>query len=165
MSPKFLFLDFDGVLHPDEVYLYPGRGIVLKTANLPPEFEGHELFCYADALAAALEPFPRVRIVLSTSWVPSIGFSRTVKRLPEALRRRVIGSTFHSRYTVFWRRQTRYEQIIEHVCHKHLGADWLAIDNDDQGWPDGMRDHLVHTDDNLGIGDSQALKELIRRLK
>ena len=40
-----VFLDFDGPLHPDQAYNLPGKGIVLKTANLPDEYQDAELFC------------------------------------------------------------------------------------------------------------------------
>lgn len=65
-----LYLDFDGVLHPDEAYWYgPERGVLLKTANLPIEYADHDLFCYAASLTEILDDFPEIRIVLSTSWV------------------------------------------------------------------------------------------------
>ena len=159
-----LFLDFDGVLHPDEVYRYRKRGIVLKTANLPEAFQHLDLFCYADILADALDGFEHVRIVLSTSWVPTLGYTQTLARLPDALRRRVIGATYHSRHTPRWNDQTRYEQIRENVVYRGLGADWVAIDNDDWGWPDDQRDRLVHTDDYTGVADPAVLEEFKRRL-
>lgn len=159
-----LFLDFDGVLHPDEVYRYRKRGIVLKTANLPDAFQHLDLFCYADILSDALDEFDHVRIVLSTSWVPVLGYTQSLARLPEALRRRVIGATYHSRHTPRWNDQTRYEQIREDVLYRGLGSDWIAIDNDDEGWPDEQRDHLVHTDDNAGVADDAVLDQLKRLL-
>ena len=159
-----VFLDFDGVLHPDEVYVHPERGVVLKTANLPDAFQHLDLFCYADILANALEGFDQARIVLSTSWVPTIGYSPSLARLPEALRRRVIGATYHARHTPRWNDQTRYEQIRENVLYRDLGSEWIAIDNDDWGWPDEQRGRLVHTDDYQGIADSAVLERLHRLL-
>ena len=55
-----LYLDFDGVLHPDEVYIVKDK-VVLRA-------EGR-LFMWADRLAEALADRPAVRVVLSTSWV------------------------------------------------------------------------------------------------
>lgn len=43
-----LFLDYDDVLHPNEAYQIPGKGIVLNV-------DGHNLFEHADTLAYALE--------------------------------------------------------------------------------------------------------------
>jgi hypothetical protein len=62
-----LFLDFDGVLHPNDVYLVDERPVMGNA-------DGHEgrdsLFCFAPLLADALQNRPDVTIVLSTSWVP-----------------------------------------------------------------------------------------------
>ena len=155
-----LFLDFDGVLHPDEAYWYPGRGVVLKTCNLPEEYQHLDLFCYAEALATVLADFPHVRIVLSTSWVPTIGYSQSRDRLPEALQRRVIGATYHSKHTPRWNYQSRYEQIRENVLYRELGSRWVAVDNDNVGWAEEQMDWLVHTDDNKGFSDLAAHEKL-----
>jgi hypothetical protein len=65
-----LFLDYDGVLHPEQVYLVDGR----------PKFRGEgTLFMWAPILIKALSPFPKVKIVLSTSWVRLRGFNRAKK--------------------------------------------------------------------------------------
>ena len=85
-----LYLDFDGVLHHENVLWHPKKGAYL---NAPP---GHQLFQHVDLLAELLRPYPDLRIVLSTAWVIRYGYRRTAKRLPPTLRQRVIGSTFHS---------------------------------------------------------------------
>ena len=61
-----LFLDFDGVLHPDEVYRVGGR-IVLRV-------DGFSLFEWSSILDELLAPYPGTQIVLSTSWVRILGF-------------------------------------------------------------------------------------------
>ncbi|MDD5297964.1 MAG: HAD domain-containing protein [Rhodocyclaceae bacterium] len=159
-----LFLDFDGPLHPDEVYHFPGQGIVLRKANLPAEYAEAELFCHMPLLEGVLADFPGVRIVLSTSWVPAIGFDNTKARLSPALQERVIGATFHRRYTPYWHRQTRFEQIMEHVARHRLGSCWIAVDNDDWGWSKAHVGNLVLTDDYAGLGDPAVLDRLRQRL-
>jgi len=159
-----VFLDFDGVLHPDEAYWYRKRGIVLKTANLPDQFQHLDLFCYTEILVDALDGFDDAQIVLSTSWVQALGYSRTLKRLPDVLQRRVIGATYHSRHTPRWNDQTRFQQIMENVSYRGLVSDWIAVDNDDEGWPDSQRDRLVHTDDYRGLADPAVLEQLHRLL-
>lgn len=63
-----LFLDLDGVLHPDDVYLTP-QGIVRRGT-------GHEPFEQAPRLVtAALEPYQSVQVVqvvLSTDGLPGL---------------------------------------------------------------------------------------------
>lgn len=83
-----LFLDFDGVLHPDAVYLRLNGQVELRAEGA--------LFMWAVRLAAALQSYPEVRIVLSTSWVRHLGFSRARKALPADLAAKVIGANWHS---------------------------------------------------------------------
>jgi hypothetical protein len=164
MVPLTLFLDFDGVLHPDAVYRRRGHGVFLHKASLPPEYHGSELFGYAGHLMDVLNDFPTVRIVLSSSWVASLCFTTALSRLPPALQKRVVGATYHSRHTPDWDLQTRYQQIMVHVERHHLGQAWIAIDNDSEGWPDAKWDRLVLTDDLRGISDPKAQAELRSKL-
>lgn len=156
---RIIFLDFDGVMHPHEVYHYrDGRGIVL-------EAEGHTLFEHAGTLTEMLAPHPEIRIILSTSWVSTLDFKRAKGRLPMALQDRVKGSTFHSSMDItWWNDLTRYEQIASYVARHRLHEpehDWIAVDDDDEGWPAGKRKHLVHCDQHGGIGDRAAQTRLI----
>lgn len=81
-----LFVDFDGVLHPDAVYLRCGR------AELRAE---GQLFMWAHYLQAVVEEAD-VQIVLSTSWARHLGYQRARKALPEPVSRLVVGATWHS---------------------------------------------------------------------
>lgn len=76
-----LFLDFDGVLHPDEVYRVRDK-IVLK-------MDGFCLFEWASLLEEILAPYPSLSIVLSTSWARVLGVGVARSWLAEGLRRRV----------------------------------------------------------------------------
>lgn len=71
-----LFLDFDGVLHPDAVYLERGRPVLRA--------EG-ELFMWAGHLVEALAGHSDARIVLSTSWARELRFARARDHLPAEL--------------------------------------------------------------------------------
>jgi hypothetical protein len=154
-----LYLDFDGVLHPEEVWRYRGSGPYVAS---PP---GHQVFEHAALLERCLEPYPAVRIVLSTNWVLVFGSVRKVaRRLPPGLRERVIGATFHRQMDAAWFRSIpRGMQVWGDVCRREPDA-WLALDDDDAGWPAGCRDHLVRTDPVLGIGAPAVLVELQARL-
>lgn len=148
-----VFLDFDGVLHPDAVYHYRGRGIVLES-------DGHALFEHAPTLAELLDPHPEVRIILSTSWVSMLDFKRAKSHLPKELQGRVKGSTFHSSMDMtWWNSLSRFEQIENYVARHRLRA-WIAIDDDDEGWPADARSRLVHCDRHGGIGDTAAQERL-----
>src|ERR1700739_685965 len=83
-APLLLYLDFDGVLHHEAVYVSSKQGIYIREL-------GFKLFEWAHFLVSALEPHPTVRIVLSTSWCRQPGFSRACTRFPPELQHRVIG--------------------------------------------------------------------------
>ena len=159
-----LFLDFDGVLHPDAAFLVKGRP-TLKA-------EG-ELFMWAPLLVDVLTDFPDVQIVLSTSWARELSFSRARCWLPYSLRVRVIGSTWHSLMAfqpdgfpvahTWWDAATRYQQIKRYVGRAGL-LNWVAIDDQPEGWGAEDVDKLVHTNGETGLSDPAVRALLAARL-
>jgi hypothetical protein len=156
-----LFLDFDGVLHPDEVYLENGRPVLRAPG---------ELFMWAPCLMDALRDAPSVRIVLSTSWARELRFTRARDYLPAELRTRVIGSTWHSRMAsdhglrrldrnTWWDAATRYQQIRRYVDRARLER-WVAIDDDVEGWADADLPRLIATQGDIGLSDPDAVARL-----
>jgi hypothetical protein len=152
---KIIFLDYDGVLHPDKAY-QTRRGIVLRC-------DGHDLFEHAELLTQLLQPHGGVKIVLSTSWVRVLGYDRARERLPQTLQDRLIGATYHSTMEEWFPGLPRYKQILGYV-RRHALDDWIAIDNDAIGWPEDQADRLVHTDDWGGLGDQAPQQKLIEWL-
>jgi len=160
-----LFLDYDGVLHPDEVYLERGRPVLRARG---------ELFIWVPLLEAALAPHPRVRIVLSTSWARELRFATARDRLPPGLRARVIGATWHSTMgrvdgislgrTTWWDQATRYEQIRRYVNRAGLRA-WVAIDDRPEGWAEADRGCLVRTHSSRGLSEMRVMDELAGQLE
>lgn len=142
-----LFLDYDGVLHPDAVYL-TRHGIELRG-------EG-ELFMWVPILEKLLAECPQIQIVLSTSWARNLGFHEAKKRLPESVKARVIGAAWHSSEAKGWPDQihwdvlSRYGQIVRYCARAGL-KDWIALDDDDLGWPDDQRHHLLYCDPQTGL--------------
>lgn len=119
-----LYLDFDGVLHHENCFYRPRRGPYLIA---PP---GHTLFQHLKLLESLLEPYPDVRIVLSTSWVRQYGFRRTAKFLGPSLQARAIGATFHTAMgDAAFGALDRGLQIVQDVASRKP-LDWLAIDDD-----------------------------------
>lgn len=161
ISPKVLFLDFDGVLHPDAVFMTK-KGPTLRA-------EG-SLFMWADLLMEALEEFPHVQIVLSTSWVRHLGFSRARSYLPAPLKTRVIGATWHSSIGKGWLDQnwwdmaSRYEQICRYVDRAHL-TNWVSVDDDSDRWPEAKLGYLVCCDGQHGLAQPGRIDELRNHLK
>lgn len=156
-----LFLDFDGVLHPDAVYLERGRP-VLRAAG--------ELFMWAPQLLAVLNNAPHVRIVLSTSWARELRFARARDYLPTELWPRVIGSTWHSGMATddehrplgretWWDTSTRYQQIRRYVDRAGL-TQWVAVDDQPEGWADADRARLVQTQGEIDLSDPAVVSRL-----
>jgi len=142
-----LFLDFDGVIHPDTVFLTP-RGPLLRGSG--------ELFMWASILDDELASYPDVKIVLSTSWVRKLGFSRAKKRLPKGLQDRIIGSTWHSSMSkvwadqIWWDQASRHEQILRYVARAKI-TNWIALDDDSEGWASSDLGRLLKTDPSQGL--------------
>jgi hypothetical protein len=156
-SNDILFLDYDGCLHPGEVWI---QGTTIEL-NAP----GHELFESAPVLEAMLAPYPTIRIVLSTSWVRIFCFAYARDRLPTALAQRVIGSTFDPAAPHAWRfdRLTRYDAIMEDV-RRRRPARWLALDDDALGWEKADQHRLVLAPAALGLACERVQEDLRARL-
>ena len=165
-SNKILFLDYDGVLHADSVFLEHRRPVLRG---------GGRLFEWAPHLISALERHPDVHIVLSTSWVRTRGFSRARDALPQPLQEKVIGATWHSKMgrgkiggfrpvSTWWDDATRYQQITAFIARAKTRLNWLALDDDDTGWAEECRDRLVLTDSDRGLSDPNVLEQLDEKL-
>lgn len=155
-----LFLDFDGVLHPDQVYI-TSSGPRLRTAG--------ELFMWAPILEEELAPYPDLKIVLSTSWVRNLGFSRAKKRLSTSLKNRIVGSTWHSSMAkvwadqIWWDETSRHGQIARYAARAGI-SQWLALDDDSNGWAIADMPKLVLLDGSKGLSSPSAVAELRSRL-
>lgn len=90
------------------------------------------------------------------------------------LRERVIGATWHSAMAAplagfrmqlaWWDLATRYQQIKRYAGRAGL-ADWVAIDDQPEGWTAEDEDKLVRTDGSTGLSDPGALALLMARLE
>jgi hypothetical protein len=153
-----LYLDFDGVLHDEDVIWSRGRGIHMRTPN-------RVLFEWEPILVDLLEPHSHVRIVLSTSWVRAKSFNYAKNRLSLTLQNRIIGATFHSGLmdAETFARMPRGLQIWGDVVRRKP-KHWFALDDDGFGWPAWCRDKLILTDDRLGLSCLTVQEQFRQRL-
>jgi len=162
-TEMIVFLDYDGVLHPDAVYRRLNGHIELRAPGA--------LFMWTPVLVEALAPYSNMRIVLSTSWVRELGFRRALAFLPADLAGRVIGATWHSAMStatdgiIQWDQQSRYDQISAHLDRQTVPVPWLAIDDDAVGWPSDHHQNLVQTDPMLGLSSTETQVRLKEQLK
>ncbi|MFN7152403.1 MAG: HAD domain-containing protein [Acidovorax sp.] len=144
---QILYLDFDGVLHHQDVWRHPRRGLYFG-----PGAQGHKLFENSPLLEQLLSPYPNAVIVLSTSWVRSLRYSRAAGKLPPALKARVVGATFHTHMNASsFDGLTRAQQVLNDVYRRAPSA-WVAVD-DALGWPTEAEPHFVPSDPTSGIAD------------
>jgi HAD domain in Swiss Army Knife RNA repair proteins len=162
-----LYVDLDGVVQHEYVMSHPRRGIYMCPQRAP----GRTLFEWLPLLSDALAPFPGVRCVLSSSWCIRPGYAQTLKRFPEELRSRFIGGTFHRRVhgadpwlLESFRSTPRGLQIWADV-QRRQPRQWLALDDDSDGWPTWARDNLVSCDGSLGLSSDTTREELMEKLK
>ena len=163
MTNATLFLDYDGVLHADPVFL-DSRS---RKPVLAPEFG--PLFQWTPPLERILTKFyPTVEIVLSTSWASVLGFEEARSYLPPALAERVVDCVWKKNEWPVHRLTKRQlgqmsgcEQILQYVNRKQLTR-WVALDNDDEQWPDSQRFRLVKTEDMTGFSTDEAHADLCR---
>jgi hypothetical protein len=154
-----VYLDFDGVLHHENCLWHPRRGAYLVAPK------GYVLFQHAPLLEQMLEPYPAVQLVLSTSWVRRYGCSATAKRLPPALRSRVIGATFHSSMDEqLFCEAPRGMQVWSDVLRRKP-RDWLALDDDWLHWPKWCLDKYVRTHEYEGLSEPNVQIEFKMKLK
>lgn len=152
-----LFLDYDGCLHADDVYLIDGVPVMRR--------RGAAIFEHANLLAKMLAPYPDLKIVLSTSWVGSFNFVRAKLYLPQSVQQRVVGTTYEYRTDKQeWSELSRFQQIIRYVRAKNLQS-WLALDDDDTDWPQSCEQNLVCPPPRFGIGDARVQIELTEKLR
>lgn len=152
-----LYLDYDGVLHHENVMYQRRRGAYMNPA-------GYRLFEHANLLDELLRPHPELRIVLSTSWVRRFGCYGTARKLPPGLRNRVIGATFHSSmHRQAFAEMARGVQVWQDV-QRRKPRDWVALDDDFNDWPECCLDKYVRTDEVLGISAPAVFDELERHL-
>ena len=154
-----LYVDYDGVLHHENVLWHPKIGAYLSAPD------GFVLFQHAELLEQLLVPYPEVQIVLSTSWVRRNGCAKSAKQLRPALRSRVIGATFHSKMNEFeFSQKSRAMQVWEDVIKRQPRA-WLALDDDWVDWPYWCLDRYVKTHPIEGLGNPTVQNEFAQKLQ
>lgn len=155
-----LYLDFDGVLHHENCLWSPKLGPYLCAPVR------YTLFQHAELLAQLLAPYPEVSIVLSTTWIRRYGVAASAKRLPEGLQKRVIGGTFHSRHM----REDEFQYLLRgqqvfHDVQRRRPRDWLALDDDGEGWPAAHVDKFIQTHMYEGLGDPEIVTTFAKKLE
>lgn len=145
-----LYLNFDGVLHPNRVSYSEGGGAKLLV-------DGHALFEHNQRLVELLRGRDAVRIVLNTWWVYAFGADRATCYLPRSLRARVDGSTLRFRGSYpEGLVPDRYESTAAMSC-KRARASVLILDSADSRWPACWLPRCLLLHPLVGLGDVEAM--------
>ena len=138
-SDRFLFLDFDGVLHPTT--------------------HGSVLFSNAHLLEGIFSK-QQCNIVISSSWRLHVDLEEIKLRLPDVIQPHIIGVTGNA----YIGQYARYNEIVGYLYDrdKHF-VEWKALDDSWTEFPDGC-ENLIRCNPNTGITDREA-KLLIDWLK
>lgn len=158
-----LFVDFDGTLHVGNAYIDDADEITLDT--------GRQLLEFAPLLVELLAPYPKVEIVLTTSWARRLPEERVIAYLPSELQARAVGTTasIKPRRSYVLDGTERTHVIVSYAYGKRL-KHWLAIDDAVFGAerfgrePGELVDHFLLLDSSKGICDDDVLKRIARWL-
>jgi hypothetical protein len=154
-----LYLDFDGVLHTHDVFIDDNGKVTIAT--------GHEYFEHAAALGELLQPYPDLRIILSTTWSLEFGFEQARSCLPASLRGRCEDLTFNRALSQNmskeqFRALPRGRQVAYDVVSRCPEA-FLALDDDRTGWGE-LLPFVVSTDKVYGISAPLVRRTLEAKL-
>lgn len=147
-----LFLNFDGVLHPNAVRFKEGGTPVL---NAP----GHRLFESIAALTEIAADFTDLFLMLNTWWTYTIGLDRCLRHLPAVLSSRVVGSVLPHASSC----PTLPHRILLAIdAAANSEVPILMLDHADARYPA----HLLHItfllDPHVGLADPQAVRAFHR---
>lgn len=111
-----LFLDFDGVLHPE----YDGMAVPEEVA-----------FCHLLRFEAIMRDFPAVEIVISSMWRYYFPLEALRERFSEDIRPRIIGTTpLIEREDGKYLPARRESEILQWLAdNARQDEDWIALDD------------------------------------
>ncbi|WP_454826660.1 HAD domain-containing protein [Paraburkholderia xenovorans] len=150
-----LYLNFDGVLHPDQV-LYADGCIPSLTAA------GHRELENANILAEILGDRKGVNIVLNTWWTFYIGVDTCTDFLPTSLACRVIGSVLESapKYCTRPMRLYEAEKLILNCPDQYV-----VLDHSNAVYRPDLIGNLLFTNPEEGLSNRAARRSLERRIR
>jgi len=147
-SPEIpiIFLDIDGVLHPD-------NAAQISAFNTPC---GNRLFRWAPLLLGLLQKYPKVKIVISSAWRYCWNYEDLVGFFPEEIRPYIIGTTRPSE-------PRRWEAIQEYI-HQFKLTKYAIIDDAAAEFPMGLPGY-IWCKSKKGLTHTEAFEALDKRLE
>lgn len=146
-----LFLDFDGVTHPDRCF-------------------DLNFFCRLPLIEEVVGEFPLAKIVISSSWRDYHSLDDMVEYFARDIRTRVIGTTPNAKsLSSSWLPTRNHEFERQWECelwmeeNRHWGDHWIAID-DRPYWFEPDCSKLLVTNPATGFqpGDQATLRQMLK---
>lgn len=138
-----IFLDFDGVLHPEPCY------------------DQDDLFCYLPRLENVLIEFPQVNVVVSSTWRDTRSLDTLRGFFSVEIRDRIIGTTpkWREHIELFdvlgYQRQTEIEAWLRGSGEPWLP--WVAIDDKPYLFRPFLP-NLIKTESSTGFNENAEMK-------
>jgi hypothetical protein len=150
-----IYLNFDGVLHPDRVVY--GEGCTPSLVAT-----GHSTLEHARLLSEILEPHDGIQLVLNTWWTFYLGLDACIEMLPSPLGRRVIDATigYASNYDGTPSRAIEAERHIA----RHGKRCFIVLDHSNARYRPELLPYLLLLDSDEGLASVPAQRSLARRL-
>jgi len=147
VSNVVLFLDFDGVLHPD------GEAALDENFRLLPN---PNLFCWKGLLHELLKPHPEVQIIVSSDW-RRLFDDESLVRLLGPLGNRFVG-------VVETLGSPRSQEILGEAARRSIER-WVALDDHVSVHEAAREDcRFIACDPRLGVSNPETQKRLSKRL-
>lgn len=152
----WLYLNFDGVLHPNHLSYRSGSSPVLTCP-------GHTSLEYVGMLAEALDDRPDITVILNTWWTYYLTTDRCIQLLPSSVARLVSGATLQ--------RAVAGEPLPHRLreAEKHIagGSDLplLVLDNKAARYRRALLPYLLLVDEESGLSSPAAIRALKRRVR
>jgi hypothetical protein len=138
-----IFLDFDGVLHPDPC-------------------TPSQAFCHLSHFEAVLIDYPNINVVISSSWRRLKSINQLREYFSIELRHRILGMTpflsegdhMRGKECELWLRLQKKDE-----------EEWLAIDDKSNNFEDWISGQLYLTKSEIGLDDAaiSSLRKIIQR--
>ena len=139
-----LFLDFDGVLHPQH-------------DNEPTPAD--EIFCHLPRFETVMRDFPLVQIVITSMWRYQFSLEELKARFSPDIAERIIGTTrLTDRTNDSYLPARREWEILDWLADsKNKNTPWLALD--DAAWQfDQHKDQLVPCIGYVGLDEAAEIR-------
>lgn len=151
-----IYLNFDGVLHPDQVLYEEGctPSMLLRE---------HSALEYAHLLVAALDTHADAAIVLNTWWTFYIGLDACTELLPAPLAARVVGCTVQHSST-YDEAPVRYHEAARCIARRRHRA-LVIVDHGNARYPRKLNPFLLLLDPTEGLSNQAACRSLERRIQ